>query len=72
MSHENKPQDHQWCAEDQAGNVQAAVNNNRWVDEKKDVKIPRKLSIDAGGGFIQEIEFKDVKINSGLKAEDFK
>ncbi len=41
-------------------------------DEKKDVKIPRKLSVDAGAGFIQEIEFKEVKINSGLKAEDFK
>jgi len=41
-------------------------------DEKKDVKLPRKLSVDAGMGFIQEIEFTEVKINSGLKPEDFK
>ncbi len=40
-------------------------------DEKKDVKIPRKLTIDVGA-FVQEIELKEVKINTGLTASDFK
>jgi zinc protease len=40
-------------------------------DEWKDVKIPTKLMVDLGR-FKQEVEIKEVKVNSGLKAEDFK
>lgn len=43
----------------------------RDYDEKKDVKIPVKISYDLGR-FTQDIDIKDVKINSGLKAEDLK
>ncbi len=40
-------------------------------DEWKDVKIPVKIAID-NGRFTQELELKEVKVNAGLKAEDFK
>lgn len=40
-------------------------------DEWKDVKIPVKILVDLGR-FQQDIEFKEVKLNSGLKAEDIK
>jgi zinc protease len=40
-------------------------------DEWKDVKIPTKIVVDLGR-FKQEIEAKEVKVNTGLKAEDVK
>jgi zinc protease len=39
--------------------------------EKNDVKIPTKIVVDLGR-FKQEIEYKDVKVNTGLKAGDIK
>jgi predicted Zn-dependent peptidase len=40
-------------------------------DEWKDVKIPTKIFVDLGR-FTQEINIAEVKVNSGLKAEDIK
>jgi predicted Zn-dependent peptidase len=40
-------------------------------DEWKDVKIPTKLFVDLGR-FTQDIDITEVKVNSGLKAEDIK
>lgn len=39
--------------------------------EKSDVKIASKIVIDLGR-FKQEVEYKDIKVNTGLKAEDVK
>src|SRR5687767_12297616 len=36
--HGTLPQDHEGTPVDAAGNAQTAVNNNRWVAEKKDVQ----------------------------------
>ncbi len=43
----------------------------RDYDERKDVKIPVKLTYDLGR-FTQDINFKDVKVNTGLTADDLK
>ncbi len=43
----------------------------RDYDERSDVKIPVKLAYDLGR-FTQEINLKDVKVNTGLTADDLK
>lgn len=43
----------------------------RKYDEWKDVKFPVKIFVDLGQ-FNQDIEFKEVKVNTGLKPEDIK
>src|SRR5688572_5212107 len=49
MSEPTKPQDYAWTPQDQAGNAQAAVNSNRWVAEKKDLKDATDMRQDATG-----------------------
>jgi molybdopterin-dependent oxidoreductase alpha subunit len=45
----NKPQDHEQTPADAAGNAQAGVNNNRWVETKKDVKSAHDVKRDTEG-----------------------